>query len=381
MNNRKKRVIVVHVITGLRYGGAEMMLFKLLSQTNTQKIHPIVVSLTGYGSMGCKLRDLGVEVLALNINPALPSPIKVFRLWLLLRRLKPMIVQTWMYHSDLIGGVVARLAGARHVIWNIRNSGLSAAHNKLHTRFAVKLCSWFSHVVPSVILTNSNVAVATHTEKGYKKDIFRVIPNGFDASIYKPDICARVAIRSELGLDEGAKLIGLIARYNPQKDHPGFLKAASILNSRRDHVFYVLVGTEVDESNAELRDHISEYGLGECTFLMGQRDDIPQILASLDICALSSSYGEAFPNVLGEAMCCEVPVVTTDVGDSVLIVGDTGIVVEPEQAEPMADAWFTLLGMTMEERKSIGKRGRQRIITNFDLAKVASMYEKLYLEL
>jgi len=376
----KARNTVLHIITDLKYGGAEMMLLKLLS-ANDGKFQPIVVSLTGSNGLTSRFRELGITVHSLELNPSFPNPIKLIKLVCLIRRVRPVVVQTWMYHADLLGGVTAKIAGVKHVVWNIRNSGLAPKSTKLATKLTVHLCSLLSHVIPSIILTNSYVAASTHKAKGYKNEIFRVIPNGFDTTKFKADESARSSIRTELGLNCDSRLIGLIARFHRQKNHFVFLEAAAILNKQRDDQTFLLAGLGVNKDNVELINWINHFELRESVILLGVRDDISNIVASLDVCTLSSSYGEAFPNVIGEAMCCEVPVVTTDVGDSAYIVGDTGIVVQANNPEALAEAWCNLLSMTDDQRRAYGELGRQRVKDNFTIAVVSTMYEDLYTEL
>lgn len=377
----KGKIIVLHIITALKYGGAEMMLLKILSTTNTSKFHPVVVSLSGSGGLTSKVEELGVTVHSLKINPALPNPLKFIRLVLLIRFVRPAIVQTWMYHADFLGGLAAKLAGVKQIVWNVRNSGLDPKQTKTTTSLTVKLCSVISHFVPKRIVTNSQVAAKNHKTKGYKNAIFHIIPNGFDVSHFKASEASRLAMRNELGLEPDAILIGLIARYDPQKNHRGFLEAAAFLNKTQTGQFYLLAGRGVDSSNTALLDWIGQLGLSSSVILLGQRDDVTTIIPSLDICTLSSTYGEAFPNVIGEAMCCEVPVVTTDVGDSGYIVGDTGTIVQVDHPESLAAAWHQLLSLPDEQRRAAGKLGRERILENFNLTTITAMYEELYSEL
>ena len=375
------KILILHITTDLKYGGAQMMLLKLLASTNTKRFQPVVVSLAGPGDLTSKIQELGIHVYSLNVNPAIPSPLKLIQLVRFTRKLRPAIVQTWMYHADLFGGIAAKIAGAKQIVWNIRNSGLAPESTKLRTRITVHICSLLSHVVPNKIITNSSVAASTHKANGYRKNIFRIIPNGFDPTILKADESTKSAVRKELGLAHESRLIGLIARFHPQKNHRGFLEAAAILNKQRKGQVYLLAGGEVDPGNSQLKGWIEQLDLSKSVILLGQRDDIPRIIASLDICALSSSYGEAFPNVIGEAMCCEVPVVTTDVGDSARIVGDAGKIVPIDQPELMAEAWHFLLSLNEGQRQTYGELGRQRILDYYSLAKITSMYENFYTEL
>src|SRR6185503_9929721 len=130
-------------------------------------------------------------------------------------------------------------------------------------------------------------------------------------------------------------LIGLVGRFDPQKDHRNFIAAAAILHRSCPDVHFLLCGDNVTWENAKLRGWIEETGLRKQYRLVGRRQDMARLTAALDIGTSSSSYGEGFPNVIGEAMSCGVPCVVTDIGDSALIVGQTGRVVPAQNPEAL----------------------------------------------
>lgn len=204
-----------------------------------------------------------------------------------------------------------------------------------------------------------------------------VIPNGFDMEGWKPDPGARVDVRRELGLPLEAPLIGLISRFDPVKDHRTFTLAALRLLNQLPNVHFLLCGGGVTWENSELSAWIRSSGAASHFRLLGERDDIPRLTAALDLAALSS-YTEGFPNVIGEAMACGVPCVTTDVGDAAYIVGETGRVVPPRQPEALAEALRELIEDGPERRAALGAAARRRVAEYFDLPGVAARYEGLY---
>lgn len=371
---------VVHVVTGLDTGGAETMLYKLLSVMNKTNFHSTVVSLTDYGELGRKIRELGIDVTALGMRRGIPSVIALTRLEQLIRRQNPSIVQTWMYHADLMGGIAARMAGRSPVIWNIRHSNLDPDLNKRTTLWTVGLCSLLSRHVPARIVCNSEAAREIHERKGFRKAKFVVIPNGFDVGSFRPDRDFRDEVHTELGLVGVSLLVGLVARFDPQKDHRNFIGAASMLSRRHRGVHYLLCGDNVTWGNDLLAGWIRDSGVGDRFHLLGKRSDMPRITASLDV-AVSSSRGEGFSNVIGEAMSCAVPCVATSVGDSVWILADTGIVVPPRDPQALATALEKMIEAGEAGRQEMGRRARQRVIENFSLEAVVRKYEDLYLEL
>jgi glycosyltransferase involved in cell wall biosynthesis len=204
-----------------------------------------------------------------------------------------------------------------------------------------------------------------------------VIPNGFDLARFQPDALRRSAVRAELGVGDDVPLVGLIGRFDPQKNHAGFFEAAGCLLRRLPMVHFVLAGKGIDEGNRALMRMVETAGVGHVTHLLGLRSDIPHLMAALDVLA-SSSYGEAFPNVLGEAMASGVPCVVTDVGDSAYIVGDTGRVVLPGNMAGLAAAIEDLLTLPAAERAALGERARARVAEHFEIGRVVQQYERFY---
>lgn len=377
--------IILHIITGLNTGGAETMLYKLLTKADRTAFYPEVISLTSVGPIGEKIKALGIEVQALGMSRGVPDPRSIFRLGRLLRQKRPHLIQTWMYHADLIGGLAAKLAGGVPVIWGIRHSNLDPEGNKRTTIWTAKACARFSNRLPNKIICCSEASKRVHAKLGYNSQKMIVIPNGFELSSFVPDPEAKLSVRKELNIPDDALIIGLVARYDPQKDHQNFIQAVSIL---KDHIFrtqykihFMLCGEGVTWENRKIAEPIEKTGLRQQFHLLGRRDDMPRLTAAMDIASSSSSYGEGFPNVVGEAMSCEVPCVVTDVGDSALIVGDTGYVVPPRDSKALAQTWIKLIEMGHEGRKKLGMAARERIMENFNLENIVDRYETLYKEI
>lgn len=371
---------VVLVITNLATGGAETMLLKLLQHIDRTRFSPTVISLVSLGEIGPRIEDLGIRVQALGMSRGQFNPMFVFRLAQLLRQIGPDIVHTWMYHADLLGGIAARLAGCGHVVWCIRQSNLSKSENKRSTLWVVKICAVLSRCLPDQIISCSYRAKEVHEAVGYASSKLQVIPNGFDLSRFVPNLAARQSVRLELGVAAGTPLIGLIARFDPQKNHFGFVEAAANIHAQLGDVHFVLAGTGVDNSNAKLLAAINANGLGDHMHLLGRREDIPRLMAALDALA-SSSHGEAFPNVLGEAMACGVPCVVTDVGDSAEIVGPTGRVVAAGDMPGLAKGLLELLQLPAKERESLGIQARARVAAQYEIRHVIRMYQSFYEQL
>jgi glycosyltransferase involved in cell wall biosynthesis len=370
---------ILHIIIGLDTGGAEHMLKRLIEShgDNTDYVHS-VISITKIGKVGEQLKTLGVEVQALGMRNFLDAPHVLWKLSRLIRAINPEIVQTWMYHADLFGGLAARLVGKRNVIWGIRGSaipqkGLSA------TRMVVTLCSWTSHFLPSVIICCAEAALVAHVNRGYDQSKMIFIPNGYDLSRLHRNAKVRSKIRSELGVDD-CLVVGIVGRFDPLKDYRNFVIAASMLASRVDHVKFLMIGRDVVSTNLELNKWIAEGNYAHKYVLAGERDDIPGCLAAMDVFCLSSCQ-EGFPNVVCEAMAMNVPCVVTDVGDAAEIVSDTGIVVPSKDSTALAEALQAMIRMGVAKREYLGNLARLRIEENYSIETASARFELIYNQL
>jgi glycosyltransferase involved in cell wall biosynthesis len=367
---------IAHIINSLEIGGAEMMLYKLLQHSDGELFQVEVFSLVSGGAIADKIAALGIPVHSLALDKHRASPLKGLQLSILLRRGRFDAVQTWLHHSDLVGGVSAKAAGIRNVFWNIRESTLEPGHVPLRTRRIARLCARVSRIIPTRIVCCSTASFRAHADLGYVESKMLVIPNGFDTKAFVPDTNAGVGLRSELGIESGP-LVGLIGRFHPRKNHKMFFEAAGLIRKQIPSVHFVLCGKGLDADNSTLRSWIREYGPDGSVHLLGSRSDMPRITAALDL-ATSTSSSEGFPNAIGEAMSCGVPCVVTNVGDSAFLVGNTGFVVPSADPERFASACVQLLQTEPESRRRLGAAARSRIETEFDISAIAEKYAQLY---
>lgn len=366
------------VITGLSTGGAETMLLKLLERIDRSRFSFHVFSLTSLGEIGPRIQALGIPVEAMGMKRRMPNPLVVAALARRLREAKTDLVHTWMYHADLLGSIAARLAGVRTIAWCIRNTDLDRDKSKFSTRLVVRVNAIVSRWLPAGILSCAEAARDVHVALGYAAGKMEVIPNGFDLSRFRPDATARTSVRNELQLSADTPLVGIVGRFDPQKNHAGFLVAAALLLRSRPDVHFVLVGAGIDSNNDELAAAARHAGVLDAAHWMGRRDDIPRLMASLDVLVSSSSFGEAFPNVLGEAMACGVPCAVTDVGDSAAIVGDTGRIVRSGDMPALAAAIGDLLTLDPPQRAALGRQARMRVEEHFEIGQIVRRYEDYY---
>lgn len=368
---------VVHVITGLGSGGAEAVLFRLCCADRADA--HTVISLTDDGAYGQQLRDAGVTVRCLGMPRGRVTFAGLWRLWRALRASEADVVQTWMYHADLIGGVVARLAGLRRVYWGIRNSDLEPGKSKRTTIGVARLCAVLSRKIPYRVICCADRAAAIHIALGYDESKFVLIPNGYDLDQFRPDSGRRKWLRADWRIPDGTPLLGMVSRFDPQKDHDNLLQALEILRVRGVEFRCVLVGSGMSQDNATLVRWLADRRLSERVLPLGLQTNIPAVMNALDVHILSSR-GEAFPNVLAEAMACGTPCVATNVGDAAEIVGNTGWIVRPgcprELATALVDAIASLADVeTWHTRQSAC---RARIKERYSIARMVVSYRETW---
>lgn len=369
---------ILFVITDLSSGGAEIMLYHLLRGMDRNRFElEVITLLTKTTKLGTLIEKLGVPVHSLEIHRGQIPISAIFRLRRLIRVIKPNLIQGYMYHGNLFASIGCLISNLKiPVLWSIHHVPYDLKKEKLSTAIFILLGSLFGMGASKIIFV-SKISAKRHQELGYPSKRLMIIPNGFDCNEFKPSEDGRKKLRNELKIPSDSLLIGLIGRFHPMKDHENFFNAAGLLKNKYNHVEFVLAGLGVDSSNKEIQNLIVKNGLFDRVHLLGIRDDIPEIMAGVDIYTNASS-SEAFPLVIGEAMACGIPCVVTDVGDSAWIVGSTGKVVPPKNPEALVEAWGTLIEAGPKERTKLGKHARHRIIEKFSIEKIVNRYELLY---
>lgn len=371
---------VLTVATGLNRGGAELMLYRLLTTSDRKQFKHEVVTLIAEGAVAHRLREANLTVHSLGMRRSRPTLSGLAKMVDVIRGSQPDIIQGWMYHGSLVGQLASHLSLRRvPVLWNIRGDHTNLRAERPLTACTIWACARLSGL-PQRIVSNSHTSLTAHQRLGFSRKTGVVIPNGFATDEFVPSKVARQRLRHELRLDEDTLLVGHVGRYHPVKDHHTFLNAAEQVLRHRTDVHFVLVGEGVTPNNKPLASLIEKLGLVHRTHLLGSRDDLEAINAGFDI-ATSTSRSEGFSNSVGEAMCCAVPCVVTDAGDSAWIVGDTGTVVPPGNPAEFAQALIRMIESGRVRMRELGDAARSRMIEKFSLAQAVDQYESLYREL
>ncbi len=374
------RMRIAHVITGLGAGGTPVMLRKVLAaQQSLPGIESCVVGLIQDGPIAEQIRALGVPVTSLGMRRGVPDPRALWGLVRTLREFRPDLIQSWLYHADLMSSLARPWVGNPPVVWNLRHASLDPQVDGRSTIWTAKVCAWLSRRSPARILVNTVSGRLLHAEHGYDDTKMQVVPNGFDLERFQPSTEARAQLRRTLGLPVDSLLIGLVARFSNHKRQSVFIRAMSEVAAQLPMAHFVLCGTNITHENSTLNQWIAESGYRERFHLLGERMDVEWVHAALDL-EVSASFSEAFSNSIGEALCCGVPCVVTDVGDSAWLIENAGRVIPAEDAPAMARACVEILTSPAAERATLSRCARQRMERSLDIHVIARQYHDIWRE-
>lgn len=367
---------VLHVITALNFGGAENMLAKLIEQGGTDE--PEVLSLLHPGPAADRIRATGTVIHTLGMQRGIGGPGAMVRLSRLVASIGPELIHGWMYHGSLAASFARYRLGRRvPLVWNIRHSIPDLTMESRRTRMFLKLSARISPG-PEAIVYNAHVSRGQHEAIGYSAERGAVIPNGFDTARFSRNLAARDAAGAMFGFAEGSLRVACIARLHPMKDQARLVEAVTAARERGCDIHLVLVGQGLAQPPAKLKRLIEGKLPANRVTTCGARFDVADWLPGIDLLAVPSAWGEAFPNVIGEALACGVPVVATDVGDSARIVGENGLIVPPNDTGAMTEALLAMAARSAPERAAMGSAGRDRIVNDYALEKIAGHYEELH---
>lgn len=354
---------ILHVISGLGTGGAESFLVALASRLQQRGFEQHVVSVTAGGANAERLAASGIPVTELGVRGVLGAVRSHKRLGEIVARERPDVIQGWMYHGDLFATLMHALVGrAARLNWNIRCSDMRLEDYSLQLRMVVKACARLSHR-PDVVIANSRAGGSVHVAAGYRPRRLEIIPNGIDTTRFRADRGHRAQVRAELMLGHFEPIIMHVARVDPMKDHLTLLEATETL--RGATLILIGKGTEA-------------LALRQGVIGLGERGDVPRLLAAGDIIVSSSAYGEGFSNAIAEGMATGLLPIATDVGDAREIVGATGTIVPIRDAPALRKALDAALALAPPDRVERGTAARRRIEQNFSLERAVDRFAELY---
>jgi glycosyltransferase involved in cell wall biosynthesis len=355
---------IVFLVRSLDFGGAERQLI-VLARGLQQVGHRVVVgSFYSNGRFQGDLEREGVSVVPLGKGSRWDVARFLLRLVRLVRTEKPTVLHTYLTVPNILAAGLKVIFPRLKTVWGIRASNMDLTMYDWLARLTDRLERRLAPVA-DLIIVNSESGRQYHLARGYPARKLLTVPNGIDTEEFRPDSSERDRVRGEWRLGSAERLIGIVGRFDPMKDHETFFRAAARLSKDIDNVRFAVVGDGKSEYREELNRLAEVLGIKSSVLWVSSRNDMPAVYNALDILSLSSAFGEGFPNVVGEAMACGVPCVVTDIGDSALIVGDTGVVVPPKNPEALAKGWKVMLERLTREGGALSARARSRVVENF----------------
>ena len=360
--NKKK---IVFFIRSLNAGGAERQLVVTAKGLADRGYNVTVLTFYSGGFYVNELADTEVKLLSLNKKGRWDLFTFLYRLFKTLRMQSPYVIYSYMNTANILAVIFRPFIFSTRIVWGVRASNMDLEQYDWLSRWSYWLECRLSRFA-DVIIANSNAGLEYAVEHGFPRQKITVIPNGIDTERFYPDKSAGHSLRQCWGIAENERLIGVVGRIDPMKGTPVFLEAAAKIKQQHAHARFVWVGVGEENYENKMHELATQLNLDDVLIWAGRHTDMLAVYNAFDI-ASSSSYGEGFPNVLGEAMACGVPCVVTDVGDLALVVGETGKVVPAKDSNALSSAWDEMLLLDDEEIKPLSVSARKRVVNEFSV--------------
>lgn len=357
---------VVFLIRSLDLGGAERQVIELASGLHRRGIKVVVITFYDGGALAGDLVSAGVSRISLAKRGRWDLVGFAFRLVSTLRELRPTVLYSFLTTANILATMSKPWLRGAHVIWGLRASNLDLSNYDAVSRTAQHLeakLAWFADLV----IANSEAGRRDALSLGFPARSVVVVHNGIDTERFRHDAEGRRRVRAEWGVADRERLVGLVARLDPMKDHANFLQAASAVSAKFSGVRFVCVGDGPPERFRSLQSLADEIGLAGRVIWTGGRKDMPAVFSALDVACSASAYGEGFSNAIAEAMATGIPCAATDVGDSAIVVGDAGRIVPPRDPTALADAILQILSLDAVALESMRHRARRRMVDFFSV--------------
>lgn len=365
---------LLFLVRKLDVGGSERQLIALVRGLVEQGHEASVITWYSGGVLEKALGELGVQVGDLGKRGKWDNLLLLPRLFAVVRTFHPDIIQSVLPATNVVALPLKLAFPQMPIVWGVRSTLVGSAGYGWRRGLLIWLEAKLARFASGIII-NSEAGARAAIHRGIPRRKVTVIPNGINVHTFRPDRQKGLALRVSWGVLANERLIGMVARLDPIKDHPMFLHAAKDLILRRPGTRFVLIGDGKPTYVKQLRALANQLGVGEKIIWAGEQYDMGAVYNALDVSTLTS-LSEGFPNTLAESMACGVPCVATDVGDVSVILGGTGQVVASGDVGALVEAWITLL----EKPGPVGRHAREHVVRLFDerhlLSKTIGVYER-----
>lgn len=367
----RTRIRVLHVVKYFFAGGAERLISSILQHSNREQYEHIVLSLSDKNERLKEIQNtLGIPYISIDIQRDKNNIVNYMKCFLLVRKLRPDVIKTWLPPSNIDGGKIGKRLGIP-VIWGIHDARLPKVHDTIRQLH-------LSHTVPDRIICCSRPVYDTCITAGYDRDKLVVVNNGTDTVVFSHRPEGRKRIRTELGIGGNVPVVGMAAEYIPLKRHSQFLVASKILLSAFPDAQFILCGRGTDAGNMDLVRQLKFLEIEKHVHLLGIRDDMADLFSAMDVCTLNS-VSESFGLAITEAMACQTLCVATDTGIMKELLKGIGEVI-PITDDPhvLMEAWKYMLSFIETEKSTRRERGRAAIVQHYSIVETARKYDQLY---
>ncbi len=362
---------VLHLIDSLRHGGAELLLLGV-TRGLLRRGFDVNVGYSTPGPLEADFRDLGMPLYPLP-RAARVDPLLFLRMARLVRHLRPDVVHTHLFKSNFHGRGAAYLAGAPVVVSTLHSADPWAANP-----LAGRIYGLTARFADRLIAVSEPVRAYHLAHTGVPAEKVITIENGVDLDQFNSIKASGEQLRADLKIPAGAPLLGVIGRLVADKGQVHFLRAAAYIRERQPTARFLLVGD--GPQKGALHAIARDLDLEEAVLFTGFRQDIPAVMAALDVLVIPS-LREGLPLTLLEAMAAGTPVVATDAGGVAdVLAGEAGLVVPPGDSAALADACLKLLA-TPDLRARMGAAGRAIVVQRYSLERTVERLATLYRQL
>ena len=357
---------LIFLIRSLGPGGAERQLVNLAIGLKERGHEISVVTMYSGGVFEHTLRANAIPTFCLEKARRWQVLSPLVRLQKILKIVEPDLLHSYGPETNVFL-VLHRFLFRRYpLVWGVRVAGLERS---LYGRFE-KILYWFEcrwSRVPDLVISNSKAGKNLSIKDGFDKSRIKVIQNGIDTDEYRPDSGMRNAFRAKMELTPEIKVIGIVGRIDPQKDHQTFIEAVSLLpDHQKAEVAIICVGFRNEQEIRALREQVKSLGLEQRFIWLKRESSTVTVLNGLDI-LVSSSISEGFSNVIAEGLAVGLPCVVTDVGDSKLIVSEYGVVVPRKDPQALADGISQMLLDSRLRNDPFSEAARNHIVSKFSI--------------
>lgn len=366
---------ILHIITSLGSGGTEGMLYRLILASKDNVDHS-VICFKKNGKYISLLKEAGIDLLVteLKFYNFIFVFYKIFKFAYQKKSQGYQIITSWLYHADIVAWFIKKVFRYKGLVWNIRSTKLVRKNSLFTNHLFLKILAKLSYFGVNIIISCSKNSINFHIDQGYNSKIFNFIPNGYIIEKSKKFIKSNKKY-------EGVYKICIVARWHPQKDFENLFQSLVLLKSYNIKFHLTIAGSNTGEDNDELVSLLKSFKIyGYCS-LLGEIEDIDSVYAKSHICVLSSSFGEAFPNVLCESMLNFTPCISTDIGDAADILDDVGYIIPIEKPSDLAEALiknYQILKDNNDLYLNNCLNAFKKVSNNYDIKIIMKKYYKVW---